>query len=136
MANAPDKIAEAVENFKFKEGLQAMMEVARAGNKYLTETEPWKTWKTDKERTATILHHSLQLVANLTIVTEPFLPHTAKKLQTLLGLKQMNWQQAGKPDLLSVGQAIGTQGVLFEKIEDSDIEQSGPKTKSHRHAGQ
>ncbi|MFN3380479.1 MAG: methionine--tRNA ligase [Runella zeae] len=125
LADFPAKIAEAVENYRFREGLALLMDLARLGNKYLAETQPWQVIKTDAERVNTIMNIALQIAANLSIVSEPFIPFTAEKLQQQLGLNANDkgvWQSAGRADLLPDGAAIGEAFLLFEKIEDSVIE--------------
>ena len=125
LADFPAKIAEAVENYRFREGLAVLMDLARLGNKYLAETQPWQVIKTDAERVNTIMNIALQIAANLSIVSEPFLPFTTEKLQQQLGLNANDkgvWQSAGRADLLPDGAVIGEAFLLFEKIEDSVIE--------------
>ena len=118
----PLLISGLLEEFKIREALQEFMNLARAGNKYLTDNEPWKTFKNDPERTATVINHGLQLVANLAILAEPFLPFTSEKLKTYLHLHNSNWDDAGNLSLLSIGTEIEKADILFEKIEDSAIE--------------
>ena len=118
----PDKIAKSIENYRFREALNEMMNVARLGNKYLTDQEPWKKFKTDPERTKTILNLALQICANLTIVCEPFLPFTAKKLCRILNMEQQTWKEAGSCTLLPSGRPLREAEFLFEKIEDEVIE--------------
>ncbi|MBP1629111.1 MAG: methionyl-tRNA synthetase [Bacteroidetes bacterium] len=118
----PEKIGRSIENYRFREALSEMMNLARLGNKYLTECEPWKTFKTDLDRTKTALNISLQICANLAILSEPFLPFTAKKLQNMLNLEANSWTTAGKDNLLEVGHPINTPELLFERIEDAEIE--------------
>lgn len=127
LVQLPKKVADALDNFKFREGLAAMMELARIGNKYLAETEPWKLAKENPERVKTILNISLQLAANLTIVGAPFLPFTAEKLRQMLQLPVMNWQEAGRDDLLKAGTLLNTPELLFQKIEDSVVEEQVQK---------
>ncbi|MFT4031233.1 MAG: methionine--tRNA ligase [Siphonobacter sp.] len=122
LAQFPGKIADALDNFRFREGLSLFMEVARLGNQYLAATEPWKVVKEHPERAATILNLSLQLTASLSILAEPFLPFTATKLRQMLNFQETSWLAAGKATLLPVGHPITNQGLLFEKIEDSVIE--------------
>lgn len=122
LATMPAKIAEAIENYRFREGLTLLMDVARLGNKYLTETEPWKTIKTDEARTATILNVALQITANLSILCEPFLPFTAQKLRDVLDFETKDWAKSGNFDLLTDGQVLENKGLLFEKIEDDTIQ--------------
>lgn len=118
----PERIGVNIEHFKFREALSEMMNLARLGNKYLTECEPWKTYKTDIELTKTSINISLQICANLAILVEPFLPFTAKKLQTMLNLKTLPWVEAGKDNLLNAGDEINAPELLFERIEDDVIE--------------
>jgi len=96
--------------------------LARIGNKYLADTEPWKVAKTDMDRVSTIMHLSLQIAANLAIAFEPFLPFTSAKLRTMLGISSFNWKDLGKIDLLKAGAELGTPELLFEKIEDEAME--------------
>lgn len=127
LAELPVKIGDALENYRFREGLALLMDLARLGNKYLAETQPWQVIKTDAERVNTIMHIALQIAANLAIVSEPFLPFTAEKLRNQLSLSQQQWAEAGRSDLLAEGQAIGEAFLLFEKIEDSVIEKQVQK---------
>ena len=131
LADFPAKIGEAIENYRFREGLSFLMDFARLGNKYLAETQPWQVIKTDAERVNTIMNIALQIAANLAIVTEPFLPFTADKLCKQLGIKNTitnheslnhNWQDAGNTNLLPDDQVIEDAFLLFEKIEDVVIE--------------
>ncbi|WP_268034765.1 methionine--tRNA ligase [Algoriphagus sp. PAP.12] len=122
LAEFPSKIAASVERYRFREALGIMMDLARLGNKYLADTEPWKTIKTDEVRTATIMNIALNIAASLAIVSEPFLPFTAQKLVDLFGIKNPTWDQAGNPNLLEEGSSIGQMGLLFEKIEDNVVE--------------
>lgn len=123
----PEKIGERLDAFRFREALSLMMEVARAGNKYLADTEPWKLIKTDETRVSTIMHVALQIVANLSIVAAPFLPGTSEKIRNMLGIGQLAWKDAGRGDLLSEGQGIEKAQLLFEKIEDSTVEKQVQK---------
>lgn len=118
----PTKIETALENFKFRESLSEMMNLARLGNKYLTETEPWKVFKDDPERVKTVLNVALQICANLAVVSAPFLPFTSEKIFRMLNLPSLKWPHAGNTDLLSVGQKLGEAILLFDKIEDEAIE--------------
>jgi len=122
VAEAPGKIASALDQFKFREALVQMMELARIGNKYLADTEPWKLIKTDKDRVETILNVALQICANLSIVSEPFLPSTATRLRNILNLQGLSWDHAGGADLLPAGHTLNKAELLFEKIEDKEIE--------------
>ncbi|WP_297335312.1 methionine--tRNA ligase [Algoriphagus sp.] len=118
----PAKISASLERYRFREALGFMMDLARLGNKYLADTEPWKMIKTDPVRTATIMNIALNIAASLAIVSEPFLPFTARKLFDLFGMKDNEWKQAGQADLLQEGKFIGQLGLLFEKIEDELVE--------------
>ena len=118
----PERIGRSIETYRMREALSEMMNLARLGNKYLTETEPWKLFKTDPARTATVLNLSLQICANLAILCEPFLPFTAEKLRRMLNLDLRRWREAGCDTLLADGQALQTPELLFEKIEDAAIE--------------
>lgn len=111
-----------LEEFKFREALRQAMNVARAGNKYLADTEPWKLWKTDPERVATILNVSLQLCGTLAVIFEPFLPFMSEKLRDMLKLDSLSWDMAGHEDLLPAGKQLGEAKILFEKIEDDAIQ--------------
>ncbi len=122
LAEFPAKISESIENYRFREGLAQLMDLARLGNKYLAETQPWQVIKTDAERVNTIMNIALQIAANLAIVSEPFLPFTGNKLRRQLGNGQWKWAEAGSADLLALGQTIGDAFLLFEKIEDAVIE--------------
>ncbi len=124
-------LKETIENhlnqFKFREALKDAMNLARIGNKYLADTEPWKTYKTDMPRTATILNISLQITANLAIVFEPFLPFSVAKIKEFLNIDELSWDQLGNMNLLSAGHALGKSELLFEKIEDEAIDQQMQK---------
>ncbi len=118
----PGQIAASLEAYRFREALSLLMDLARVGNKYLADTEPWKLIKTDESRVQTILNLSLQITANLAIVMEPFLPFTACKLYGMLNLPGYKWKDAGGIDLLSEGHRLGEAPLLFDKIEDPAIE--------------
>ncbi len=121
MNQYPDKIANLLDNYKFREGLSELMNLARLGNRYLTENEPWKQFKTDPERVKTVLAVSLQIVAKLAILSEPFLPFSAKKLQSMIGLEVSGWNQAKETILLNENAAIGEVELLFTKVEDEIV---------------
>ncbi|MBR6659109.1 MAG: methionine--tRNA ligase [Paludibacteraceae bacterium] len=121
-SNVKEKLENLLDNFKFRDAQKEAMNLARIGNKYLAETEPWKLAKTDMERTATILHIGLQIAANLAIAFEPFLPFSSAKLRTMLNMSDFSWNQLGKIDLLATGAILGEATLLFEKIEDDVIE--------------
>jgi len=118
----PGKIAENIEHFRFREGLNQMMNLARLGNKYLTDQEPWKKIKTDEERVKTILNLSLQVCASLTLVSAPFLPFTSQSMHRLLNISENRWDDAGNQSLLKPGTVLGDPVFLFEKIEDDAIQ--------------
>ncbi|WP_221390446.1 methionine--tRNA ligase [Dyadobacter sp. NIV53] len=122
LAAFPIRIGEAMENYRFREALTFIMDLARLGNKYLADTQPWHVIKTDPDRVNTILNVALQITASLAIVSEPVIPFTAQKIITQLGVKNKTWADAGKPDLLDAGQVIEEASLLFEKIEDHVIE--------------
>jgi len=121
MSQFPSIIADSIEHYKFREAQAELMNLARLGNKYLTDTEPWKKQKENPEYVKTILHISLQICASLSILCEPFLPFTAKKLQKMLNLENKNWQEGGRHDLLTAGNPLNPAEYLFEKIEDETI---------------
>ena len=116
------QLADNLDNFKFREALKDAMNIARVGNKYLADTEPWKLIKTDEERVKTILNIALQLCANLAIAFEPFLPFMSKDLSAQLGLSEMKWSDLGNFSLLAEGVSIEKPRLLFEKIEDDVVE--------------
>ena len=122
LAQFPAKISASIENYRFREALTEVMNVARLGNKYLAETEPWKVIKTDEDRVRTILNISLQIVASLEILIEPFLPFTADKLMKMLNYGGHLWDHAGKMDLLIRGHQLNAPALLFEKIEDDAVQ--------------
>ena len=115
-------LTEALETFHFREGVKQAMEIARIGNRYLQETQPWAVAKTDMARTATILNLAINLCANLAIAFAPFLPFLSEKLVAMLGLKDFTWQQLGSFDLVAPGTQLAKPELLFEKIEDSVVE--------------
>ena len=115
-------VEELLDQFKFREAQKEAMNLARIGNRYITECEPWKLWKTDPKRVETILHVCLQLTANLAIAFEPFLPFSSKKLREMLNLSSFDWEQLGSMDILKAGHQLGEPSLLFEKIEDATIE--------------
>lgn len=122
VSEVPGKIEAALDQFKFREAATQMMELARIGNKYLADTEPWKLIKEDQGRVETILNIALQISVNLAIVCEPFLPHTANKLIGILNTKKLPWADAGGVDYLANGHQLNKATLLFEKIEDADVE--------------
>ncbi|MFN8430340.1 MAG: methionine--tRNA ligase [Spirosomataceae bacterium] len=130
----PCDVSDAIKNYKFRDALAGMMEIARLGNKYLAETEPWKAIKEDPERVKTIMNIAMQITATLAIVAEPFLPFTSQKLYDQLKLSNWNlngpkheWIDAGNADLVPAGLEIGSGALLFEKIEDETIDKQVQK---------
>ena len=121
-ADVKTKVEELLDNFKFRDAQKEAMNLARIGNKYITDCEPWKVWKTDPKRVETILNISLQLTANLAIAFEPFLPFSSAKLRQMLNMDSFEWEQLGRTDLLQAGHQLAEPTLLFEKIEDSVIE--------------
>ena len=115
------KVEELLDVFKFRDALKEAMNLARIGNKYIADCEPWKVAKTDMKRVETILNISLQLVANLAIAFEPFLPFSSDRLRKMIGLDTFDWNQLGATDLLQPGHQLGEPALLFEKIEDTVI---------------
>ena len=115
------KVEDLLDIFKFRDAQKEAMNLARIGNKYITECEPWKVWKTDPNRVETILYISLQLVANLAIAFEPFLPFSSDKLRKMLNMSDFDWNQLGSTDLLQPGHQLAEPSLLFEKIEDDAI---------------
>lgn len=122
LKNFPAKIGESIESYRFREAQAHLIDLARLGNKYLADTEPWKLIKTDTARVETIMNIALQIAANLALVAEPFLPFTAAKLRKTFGLNLSDWEAAGNADLLSAGDEVNQAGLLFEKIEDELID--------------
>ena len=120
--NVKAKVENYLNVFKFREAQFEAMNLARIGNRYITECEPWKVWKTDPKRVETILNISLQLVANLAIAFEPFLPFSSNDLRKMLNMESFEWEQLGSTDLLKAGDQLGEPHLLFEKIEDDAIQ--------------
>jgi methionyl-tRNA synthetase len=116
-----ENVESSIETFRFREALKEAMNLARLGNKYLADAEPWKVIKTDPERVKTIMNIALQITANLTIVCEPFLPFSMEKLRGWINFRDLKWEDGGGSDLLSPGHVINRPGLLFEKIEDEEI---------------
>ena len=128
LALFPARIGQSIESYRFREGLAHVIDLARTGNKYLAETEPWKTIKADPARTGTILNIALQIAANLSIVCEPFLPFTADKLRVQFNLADaLTWANSGRADLLPDGHALAEGVLLFEKLEDDIIQKQVQK---------
>ncbi len=116
------EVERLIENFRFRDAQKEAMNLARIGNKYLADSEPWKVIKTDPERVKTVLNLSLQLVANLGIAFEPFLPFSSQKLRMMLNMDEVEWDRLGATDLLPEGHVLGAPALLFEKIEDGVVE--------------
>ena len=123
IADSKAKIEQLLDNFHFRDALREAMNLARTGNKYLADTEPWKLAKTDMSRVATILNVALQLSANLNIAFEPFLPFSSAKLRQMLQFDSVRWADFGKTELLPAGHALGKTELLFEQIDDATIDQ-------------
>ena len=125
-----------IENYRFREALKEAMNVARIGNKYLADTEPWKVVKTDPERVKTILNIALQITANTAIAIEPFMPFSAQKMLEMLAVKPFGWENLGSMELIAAGHKIGTPSLLFEKIEDEVIQKQLDKLAATKAANQ
>ena len=115
------RVEEQLDIFKFREAQKEAMNLARIGNRYITECEPWKEWKTDPKRVETFLYISLQLVANLAIAFEPFLPFSSARLRKMINIDNFEWDSLGRTDLLTAGHKLGEPELLFEKIDDETI---------------
>ncbi len=129
-----EKVEQLLDGFHFREAQKEAMNLARIGNKYITECEPWKVWKTDPKRVETMLYISLQLVANLAIAFEPFLPFSSKDLRQMIGMDSFDWSQLGSTDLLKPGHQLGEPHLLFEKIEDETIQKQLDKLAATKEA--
>ena len=127
MQEIPQNISSSVENYRFREAVALLMDMARVGNKYLADTEPWKVIKEDEERVKTILNISLQISASLSILAEPFLPFSAQKLREMLNIEAIAWEKAGDRDLLNAGHTINKASLLFEKVEDDTVKKQVEK---------
>ncbi len=131
-----EKVEQYLDAFKFREAQKEAMNLARIGNKYITECEPWKVWKTDPKRVETILYISLQLVANLAIAFEPFLPFSSKDLREMIGMERFDWAELGRTDLLKAGHKLASPHLLFQKIEDEEIQKQLDKLAATRKANE
>ena len=131
-----EKVEQFLDVFKFREAQKEAMNLARIGNKYITECEPWKVWKTDPKRVETILNISLQLVANLAIAFEPFLPFSSEKLRKMINMPNFEWSQLGSTDLLKAGDQLAEPELLFEKIDDETIEKQIQKLEDTKKANE
>ncbi len=136
IAQIRDNVETSLENFRFREALKEAMNLARLGNKYLADSEPWKVIKTDPERVKTIMNIALQITANLSIIFEPFLPFSMKKLRDWLSISSVKWSDAGRTDLLVSGHQINKAGLLFDKIEDDEINKQIDKLMSTKKANE
>ena len=130
------KVEALLDQFKFRDAQFEAMNLARIGNRYITECEPWKVWKTDPKRCETILNICLQLTANLAIAFEPFLPFSSKKLRDMLNLESFDWNELGSTDLLKAGHQLGEPALLFEKIEDDVIQKQLDKLEATKKANE
>jgi methionyl-tRNA synthetase len=122
LSSIRESLTANLDTFHFREALKDAMNIARLGNKYLQETEPWKVAKTDMGRVATILNTALQICANINVAFAPFLPFMAENLRRMLALEKLDWEDLGKTDLIAAGATLGQPELLFEKIEDDAIE--------------
>ena len=131
-----EKVERLLEQFKFRDAQFEAMNLARIGNKYITDCEPWKVWKQDPKRCETILNICLQLTANLAIAFEPFLPFSSKKLREMLNIESFEWEQLGSTELLTAGHQLGEPQLLFEKIEDDVIQKQLDKLEATKKANE
>lgn len=131
-AQIKEDLENRIENFKFREAVKIAMDMGRLGNKYLADTEPWSLYEKDPERVQTILNISLQIAASISIIIEPFLPFTAEKLRGFLNIEKLNWELAGRSDILPEGHEIRKPKHLFQKIEDKEVELQVEKLKEAR----
>ena len=130
------KVESLLDVFKFRDAQKEAMNLARIGNRYITECEPWKVWKTDPKRVETILYISLQLVAHLSIAFEPFLPFSSAKLRRMLNLDRFNWDELSNTEILKPGYQLAEPELLFEKIEDETIEAQRQKLEATKRANE
>ncbi len=129
-------LEKSIESFRFREAVKIAMDLARLGNKYLADTEPWKVIKTDEERVKTIMNISIQISAALSIIIEPFLPFTADKLRKFLNISKLNWDLAGSDSIIEAGHTINKAKLLFDKIEDEAIEKQIQKLMDSKKANE
>ena len=134
VAASKKALEDYIEGYRFRDALKEMMNIARLGNKYLADTEPWKVYKEDPARVATILNIALQITASLSIAMEPFIPFSAAKLAVMLGTQPLSWELLGSSDILPEGHVLGKPELLFEKIEDSVIEAQLAKLEAAKEA--
>ena len=135
-ANVKTEVERLLDTFHFRDAMKEAMNLARIGNKYLAETEPWKLAKSDMNRVATILNISMQITANLAIAFEPFLPFSSQKLRDILAIESFNWKSLGKMDLLAEGHLLNSPELLFDKIEDEAVEKQVQKLLDTRKANE
>ena len=129
-------VEKSIESFRFREAVKLAMDLARLGNKYLADTEPWKVIKTDQERVKTIMYIALQITAALSLLLQPFLPFSMEKLRKFIGYSETAWETLGQAELLQPGHRISQPDLLFEKIEDEAIDKQLEKLKKTKEAGQ
>ncbi len=134
VAASKKALEDYIEGYRFRDALKEMMNIARLGNKYLADTEPWKVYKEDPARVATVLNIALQITASLSIAMEPFIPFSAAKLAVMLGTEPLSWELLGSSDILPEGHVLGKPELLFEKIEDSVIEAQLAKLEAAKEA--
>lgn len=127
VAEIPAKLAAALENYKFRDALVLAMELARLGNKYLADAEPWKIMKEDPAKAGTVLNYAVQLVAQASIALEPFIPFSAQKLRSAVGMESFEWSSLGDFEVISAGTSLQNPGLLFEKIEDEAVQKQVDK---------
>ncbi len=130
LAEIPAKLDQALAAYKFRDALVYAMEIARIGNKYLADAEPWKIIKEDRAKAGTVLNYAVQLVAHASLALEPFIPFTAARLRTALGLADADWSTIGNFELIPAGQKLANPGLLFEKLEDDVIQAQVDKLKA------
>ncbi|MCR4919577.1 MAG: methionine--tRNA ligase [Prevotella sp.] len=131
-----ERVEQLLEQFKFRDAQFEAMNLARIGNRYITECEPWKVWKSDPKRCETILNICLQLTANLAIAFEPFLPFSSRRLRAMLNIESFDWEQLGQTDLLPAGHQLGEPELLFEKIDDETIQRQLDKLEATKRANE
>ncbi|MEN8137957.1 MAG: methionine--tRNA ligase [Bacteroidota bacterium] len=136
LKNYPDKITRSIERYRFREALSEMMNLARLGNKYLADEEPWKLVKTDEKRVETIMNIALQIAGALSVLSEPFLPFTSKKLASILNITALKWEDVSDGELIEAEHQINKAELLFEKIEDKDIQTQLDKLEATKKANE
>ena len=131
-----EKVEQLLEQFKFRDAQFEAMNLARIGNRYITECEPWKVWKNDPKRCETILNICLQIVANLSIAFDPFLPFSSNRLRSFINTNDLDWEQLGNIDLLPAGHQLNEPNLLFEKIDDETIQKQLDKLEATKKANE